>query len=47
MNEVKLKNVVAMVEKTIKEGRITGLKQWDGMTAIVVIKNGGRDKIED
>lgn len=47
MNEVKLKNVVAMVEKPIKEGRITGLKQWDGMTAIVVIKNGERDKIED
>ena len=37
MNEVKLENVVAMVEKPIKEGRVTGLKQWEGMKAIIVV----------
>jgi len=37
MQKVEIGNVIAMVEKTIKEGRITGLKQWEGKKAIVVI----------
>ena len=37
MNKIEIDNVFAMVEKTIKEGRITGLKQWEGKNAIVII----------
>jgi len=38
MRKVEIENVEAMVEKPIdKIGRITGLKQWEGRKAIIVI----------
>ena len=39
MQKVEIGNVIAMIEKPIKGGRITGLKQWEGKYAIVVIVN--------
>ena len=39
MNRVEIDNVFAMVEKPIKEGRITGLKQWEGKNAIIIVVN--------
>jgi len=37
MRKVEIDNVEAMVEKPIKDGRIVGLKQWEGKKAVVVI----------
>jgi len=37
MRKVEIENVEAMVEKEIKDGRIVGLKAWEGRKAIVVI----------
>ena len=38
MKKVEIDNVVAMIEKTIDpEGRVAGLKQWEGKKAIILI----------
>ena len=38
MKKVEIDNVVALLEKEIdKTGRISGLKQWEGKKAIVLI----------
>jgi len=38
MKKVEIDNVAAMIEKKIDpEGRIAGLKQWEGKKAIVLI----------
>ncbi len=39
MKKVEVDNVIAMIEKPIKEARITGLKPWSGKKAIVIITN--------
>lgn len=35
--QIVVDNVVAMIEKPIKDARIIGLKQWEGKKAIIVI----------
>ena len=39
MRKIEIDNVEAMLEKEIdKTGRISGLKQWEGRKAIVIIQ---------
>lgn len=37
MRKVEIDNVEAMIEKEIKDGRIVGLRTWEGRKAIVLI----------
>lgn len=39
MRKVEIDNVKAMIEKEIKDGRIVGLKAWEGKKAIVIIES--------
>lgn len=39
MKKVLVDNVVAMIEKPIKNARIIGLSQWEGKKAIIIITN--------
>lgn len=43
--KVEINNVVAMIEKPIKDARIIGLSQWNGNNAIVVITNEKEQRI--
>ncbi|MEF8880126.1 MAG: hypothetical protein V5A64_07045 [Candidatus Thermoplasmatota archaeon] len=42
--KVEISNVVAMIEKPIKDARIIGLSQWNGKNAIVIITDENGDK---
>ena len=41
MKKVEVDNVIAMIEKSINDGRIIGLSKWNDKKAIVIITDEG------